>query len=309
MNLNQMFRDPQPVEKPLHMLVYGLAKTGKSHLVFSATEVGPLYWQDTEGGADLYPGDHGHGFKVLASKDPWKTIEAIKQASDMVSDGEPRPIVAIDSMSSVWFQQKEVAAELGGGRRKTPFWAWGPAKEPLNKLYELMHIARCHIIITARGKVAYEVSDSGEPTEKGLEPDIERNLPFAVDLIVKTHMAEIDGRKLKPEHFMATVTGTRSPSVDGDEPAIPIGRTFKDPKFSDFLGAMVEGALPEAVEDTTAEQASQPLTWGELESWIRERPELEVDGAKEALKSEFGAWDSKRVVEYYRYLKGAVGES
>lgn len=309
MNLNQMFRDPQPVERPLHMLVYGLSKTGKSHLVFSATDVGPLYWQDTESGADLYPGDHGYGFKVLPSKDPRKTIEAIKQASAMVKKDQPRPIVAIDSMSSVWFQQKEVANQLGGGRQKTPFWAWGPAKEPLNQLYELMHVARCHIIITARGKVAYEVSDSGEPTEKGLEPDVERNLPFAVDLVVRTHVAEIDGRKLKPEHFMATVVGTRSPSVDGNEPAIPIGRTFRDPKFSDFLDAMVEGVLPEAVEDTTAEQVGQPRTWPELKAWIEEHPELEVDTAKAKLVEKFGGFDGGKVGEYYFYLQGLGDDS
>ena len=303
MKLDQMFRDPQPTERPLHMLVYGLAKTGKSHFVFTATGAGQLYWQDSEAGADLYPGDHGYGFKVLTSKDPWKTIEAIQQASNMVRDGEPRPIVAVDSMSSVWFQQKEVAKEIGGGRRKTPFWAWGPAKEPLNKLYELMHTARCHIIITARAKMAYEVSDSGEPTEKGLVPDVERNLPFAVDLVVRTHTAEIENRDLKPEEYMATVTGTRSPSVDGQKPSVPIGRTFKDPKFSDFLDAMVEGALPKGVEDTTKEQAGQPRNWKELEGWINQQENMTVGEAKETLVEQFGNFDASQVGQYYHYLK------
>jgi len=306
MNLERMFREPQITERPLHMLVYGLAKTGKSHLVFTATDVGPLYWQDSEGGADLYPGDHGYGFRVLTSKDPWKTIEAVEAASKIVKEGEPRPIIAVDSMSSVWFQQKEVAQQMGGNRRKTPFWAWGPAKAPLNKLYELMHTARCHIIITARAKVNYEVSESGEPTEKGLAPDIERNLPFAVDLVVRTHVAEIEGGDLKPEDFMATVTGTRSASVDGEQPAIPIGRTFQDPKFSDFLDAMVEGAMPEGIEDTTMEQAKQPRTWGDLATWIEGQDNLTVETSKKDLVEEFGSFDKERVPEYYRFLKEKV---
>jgi hypothetical protein len=301
------FKDPQPIERPLRILVYGLSKTGKSHLCFTATDVGPLYWQDSEGGASLYPGEHGHGFKVLASKDPRDTIAAIRQSSAMVRDGEPRPIVAVDSMSSVWFQQQEVAKQLGGGRSRIPFHAWGPAKEPLKQLYSTMHVARCHIIITARAKVRYEVNEKGEPTEVGLVPDVERNLAYATDLVVETSVAEMKGKALKPTDFMATVVGTRSASVDGQLPTVPIGRVFRDPKFSDFLDAIVEGALPEPVEDTTLDQAEQPRTWEKLEDWMRSVG-MDVEEATVNLAQEFGTGDKDRVGEYYHYLKNRMGD-
>lgn len=301
-----MFVEPKPTERPLRMMVFGREKSGKSHLVHTATEVGPLFWQDSEGGADLYPADYGHGFRVMRSKDPWKTIQAIEQANNMVRDGEPRPIVAIDSMSSVWFQQKVVAEQVGGKKTRTPFWAWATAKKPLQELYEMLHTTRCHVIITARAKTEYEVSDSGEPTAKGLIPDVERNLPYAVDLIVMTHVREVDGEELKPGDFMATVTGTRSASVDGKPPAIPIGRTFYDPKFSDFLGAMVEGVAPISIEDTTEQQVhaerNRPQNQADLVVWIENSPWTK-DEAMDALKEKFGKVVSSRIEEYYDFLR------
>jgi hypothetical protein len=223
----------------------------------------------------------------------------------MFREGEPRPIVAVDSMSSVWFQQQEVAKQVGGGRQRIPFWAWGPAKEPLKKLYDRIHTSRCHVIITARAKMSYEVSDKGEPTEKGLVADVERNLAYSMDLILLTHVAEINPdkpRPLEPEDFMATVVGTRSPSVDGKAPPVPIGRVFHNPKFSDFMEVMVEGAPFEGIEDTAREQ-SRMTDWSTLESWLENHQAWTVDKARAALYAEFGTFDKQRVSEYYQWLK------
>jgi hypothetical protein len=73
-------------------------------------------------------------------------------------------VVAVDSFSSVWFNQQEVAEELtrqwsrGRGGDRASFRAWGPAKKPLKQLYNLMMATRCHVIVTARAKEKYEVS-------------------------------------------------------------------------------------------------------------------------------------------------------
>jgi len=306
--LDKLFREPSVVERPLRILVYGEAKTGKSHFVYTATEVGPLYWQDSESGADLYPPDRGHGFKVMTSKDPWKTIQAIEAANKSYKKGNPRPIVALDSMSSVWFQQKEVANQLGGGRDRTPFWAWGAAKKPLTKLYDMIHTTRCHVIITARAKMKYEVQKSGEPIEKGLEPDVERNLSYAMDLVIHTYTDEVKGKELKPNQYKATVMGTRSPSVEGKPPAIPVGKTFSDPKFSDFLEVMIEGVEPTEIEDTTSKQVKieqeRPENWAELKVWIDNSDGWDVEKAKEALVEKFGSFDVSKIDEYYDYLRG-----
>ena len=91
--------------------MYGLPKRGKSHFVSTGTEVGPLYWIDTEGGSDYYSPTEGHGFRVLRCTDPRHAIQAVEAASASVNGGV-RPVVAVDSFSSAWFSQQEVAEEL-----------------------------------------------------------------------------------------------------------------------------------------------------------------------------------------------------
>ena len=109
--LDKLFKAPEATERPLRILVYGPTKRGKSHFVFTGTAVGPLYWIDTEQGSGFYDDAAGHGFKVLHSMDPNHAIQAIEAASAAVNGGV-RPVVAVDSFSSVWFGQQEVAEAL-----------------------------------------------------------------------------------------------------------------------------------------------------------------------------------------------------
>jgi len=310
--IDSIFSKPDSTSRALRILAYGPTKSGKSHLIFSATEVGPLFWQDTERGSDFYPPDHGHGFRVLFSKDPMKTIEAIAAANEMVKNGAKfRPIVAVDSASSIWFQQQEVAEELsdkmtkGRSKDRTVFRAWGPAKKPLKKLYEMLHTAQCDVIFTARGKPGYKVVNN-EPIETGLKPDIERNLPFSVDLILEMGVRDTKGAPPKAKDFFAKVTGTRSPSIDGNEPPIHIGRIFYNPKFSDLLEAALEGNKPTEVEETVKAQADgmagSPTTWNDLvkrlpDGWTEER-------AKQELAEVFGKGETSNMGLYWVYIQG-----
>jgi len=306
--LDQLFEEPVATERPLRILVYGLPKTGKSHLVATATEVGPLFWQDTEGGSDYYDAGHGYGFRVLRDRDPMKTVQAVELASPT---GGVHPVIAVDSFSSTWFGQQEVAEELttrwsrGKTNGRASFRAWGPAKKPLKKLYDVMHSSQCHIIITARAKNKYEVGPGGEPKEVGLVPDVERNLAYAVDLVVEVGIDELKkGVSPKPENFHALVVGSRSANI-------PIGRVFQNPKFSDFLPAVLKGKAPEKVGDSVADQVQTaldtPQSWPNLErklkalGWSSER-------AKELLVARFGPFDAAMLEEYWVYLKGQEPE-
>jgi hypothetical protein len=301
--LDRLFQEPKPTERPLRILVYGLPKHGKSHFVFTATEVGPLYWIDTEGGSGYYDPTAGYGFRVLRSTDPAQAIAAVEAAS-AATNGE-RPVVAVDSFSSVWFNQQEVAEQLtkqwsrGRGGDRASFRAWGPAKKPLKKLYNLLMTTRCHVVITARAKEKYEVSASGEPKSVGLVPDVERNLAYAVDLIVEMSVADTaKGKPPKPEGYTALVVGSRSP-------AIPIGTLFRDPKLSDFLPAAMSGEIPEGVRDSVDAQVhsalTAPSTWAELQK-ILEGKGVDVEEAKERLRQEFGPFNPARVEEYWEFL-------
>ena len=303
--LDRLFKEPKRTERPLRILVYGLPKRGKSHFVFTSAGVGPLYWIDTEGGSDYYDSAAEHGFRVLRSTDPRHAIQAVEAASASVNGGV-RPVVAMDSFSSVWFNQQEVAEELtrqwskGRGGDRASFRAWGPAKKPLKQLYNLMMTTRCHVVITARAKEKYEVSQDGEPVAKGIVPDVERNLAYAVDLIVELDVVNAEkGKPPKAEDYTALVVGSRSP-------AIPIGTLLHDPKLSDLLpAATAEGEAPERIVDTVEQQVHRalvaPSTWPELKV-ILEGKSWDIEKAKELLRQKFGPFNAAKVVEYWEYL-------
>lgn len=302
--IDQLFREPIPTERPVCILIYGLTKRGKSHFVFTATEVGPLYWQDTEGGSDYYDASQGYGFRVLKDRDPIKAIQGVEMASDLVNGD--RPILALDSFSSTWFGQQEVAEELtarwsrGKSKDRASFRAWGPAKKPLKKLYEAMHSSRCHIIFTARAKIKYSVSDKGEPTAVGLVPDIERNLAYAVDLVVEMGLDEPEkGKPPKPDDFFALVVGSRSQ-------AIPIGTEFRNPKFSDFLPAAREGEAPTKIGSSVKTQVEKalraPQSWDDLKKLLAEK-NMDTEQAKKLLREKFGPFDTAMLEEYWEFLK------
>lgn len=300
--IDELFKKPVMTERPLRILVYGLPKVGKSHLVFTATEISPLLWQDTEGGSDYYDPGQGYGFRVLKDRDPSKTVQAIELAS---STAGKRPTVAVDSFSSTWFGQQEVAEELtarwsrGKTSGRASFRAWGPAKKPLKKLYDAMHSSQCHVIITARAKKKYEVDSKGEPKEVGLVADIERNLAYAVDLVVEVGLDKLKKGVLpKSQNFYALVVGSRSPDI-------PIGTIFRDPKFSDFLPATRKGETPEKIGNSVGEQVKAaldtPQSWVDLERKLKEKG-WNIEQAKKLLVDKFGPFDVAMLEEYWEYL-------
>lgn len=309
------FSVPSPAERPIRILVYGYSKQGKSHFVHTATEVGPLYWIDTERGSDFYPPEEGHGFQVSYSKDPKVALEAIEEAHNMALKGDVRPIVAIDSFSSIWFEQQEVAEKLteewGKGKDRATFRAWGPAKKPLKRLYEMCQYAMCHIVITARAKEEYSVNKKGEPTKVGDKPDIERNLPYAMDFIARLSVdAERKQVDFVPESkdFKAKVVGTRT-SPDSEN-HISIGTTYSNPKFSDFLIAQLEGDAPIEVATGVERQVvlalEAPSSWAEL---LERTAKLgwKKDDVSSALNEEFGTFDRDKLDEYWGFMKEKDG--
>ena len=290
------FRTPQQQEKTLKVLAYGPTKSGKSHFIHTATQVGPVLWQDTEHGSDYYdPGEH-HGFQVAYDNSPEITLQAIMQANSMVKENGTalRPIVAIDSFSSVWYAQQEVAERLGGSFR-----AWAPAKKPLKAIYQAIMLSRCHVIFTARAKDEYEVSKGGEPTFVGIKPDIERGLPYAADIVLEFGMKDVGNNKFRePEHFFARVMGSRSPRL-------PQGSIIRDPKFADLLDAMQPGEVPEIVRDGVDEQVLATISdKAQLQAYVEGRTGWNWEEARKLLYERFGTFAVNDVPKYIEHLEG-----
>jgi len=301
--MSSLFTKPTAQERTLKVLVYGPTKTGKSHFVHTATEAGPVLWQDTEHGSDFYDPDENHGFRVLYSKDPEKAIAAVKEGDTIATNGN-RPVVALDSFSSTWFMQQEVAEELtakwsrGKDKGRASFRAWGPAKKPLKKFYDAIMLSKCHVILTARAKMKYEVSGGGEPKEVGLAPDVERNILYAVDIILETGIDELPkGQAPTSENFYALVVGSRNP-------ALPIGTELRDPKFLDLMGAAKEGDTLKEIEETTGEQvaAATIQTWEQLGAWIKTQGR-DAEEAKAILREKHGKVKADDIPDYYITLK------
>jgi hypothetical protein len=302
--LDELFAVPDRTARPLRILAFAPAKKGKSHFCFTATDVGPLYWIDTERGSDFYDPTSNHGFKANHSVDPRVALEAIKAASST----PVQSAVAIDSMSSVWFEQQEVAERVTQGSKQSAkrasFRAWAVAKRPLTRLYNLMMGTQCHIIITARQKEDYEVNRKGEPTLLGIKPDVEKGLEHAVDVVLHMGIDKLSmGTKPKPENFWARVVGTRA--APGSP--IQIGDVFRNPKFSDFLALQMEGVAPTEVRHSAAEQAERainaPQGWTELlQRTLSLKAGWTADVVRGLLKEEFGSFDAEATADYYDWL-------
>jgi hypothetical protein len=321
MGLQGMFDEQKNVKRPVRVLVYGASKAGKSHYVASAADDGPLYWIDSESGSDFYDATRGHGFRVKKTSDVDFIIRAIRAADSEArkSDGLT-PIVAIDSFSSTWFDQKEVAEAVTASRSKSrdpskagraSFQAWGTAKRPLQALYDAIQSTVCHVIITARAKEDYLVDESGAPREKlGLVPDMEKNLPYAMDLVLEVRHT--------PDGFDAIVRGTRTPTEAGwgrGRP-LPIGTRFTNPKFADLLAAIVDGdEAPQRVANAISRQIENaernpeiPATFAELWTWCRMN-KLNVEDAKTWLREHFDRQDPTMIYEYYIGLRDNLLEA
>ena len=289
-----VFHSPTVQEKTLKVLVFGKPKRGKSHFCFTATEVGPVLWQDTEHGSDYCDPNSGHGFQIAYDKSPDTSLAAIEEANAKVNGSTARPVVVVDSMSSVWFAQQEVAEELtkkwGSKKDGASFRAWAPAKKPLKRLYDAIMLSRCHVIVTARSKPKYDVSGGGEPKEIGVQPDIERGLEYAVDIILEM---DVDAKG-----YFAIVRGSRSPKLR-------IGQRLDDPKFADLLVAMQAGEAPKEVKEDVGEQvemATKSLTWQEFVAHCQEK-KWPLEEAKTLLLEKFGpGYKPERAPEYIAHL-------
>ena len=309
MSVLSKFQPPSgATDRPLRILVYGYSKQGKSHFVHTATEIGILWWIDTEGGSDFYdPDGKGFGFKSLKTDDPSMAIAAISEASERYRTGAPRPTVAIDSFSSMWFAQQEVARQLtekwSHGRKKdrASYRAWGPAKAPLKALYDAIMKARCHVVVTARAKEEYEVSASGEPKAKGATPDVERNLAYAMDLQVLLGVDDLPkGKPAQPDNFKAVVMGSR----DRD---LPTGTALRNPKLADFLVVSHKGEKAQEVHRSAQDQVDaeldKPDSWGDLVSKVAETFGWDEEKTKQFVKAKFGKFEPERLGEYWTFLK------
>lgn len=310
--LDKMFKEPEQRLHTLRILIYGLPKQGKTHFATTATEVGPLYVFDTEKGFDFYDKDAGHGFKTAETDDPRKILTAV-QSAKVGKDGTI-PIICVDSSTSVWEAQKEVAEQLTAKWKnvsdpdRAVFRAWAPAKKPLKSLYRTMHQAQCHIIFTARAKKEYEVSAGGEPTFKGLVPDVESNLEYAVDLVLLAGMDEVaQGKPPKPTNFWVKVMGGRS--------KVQIGTIVRDPTFQKVLELAVpekllSGKPPTEVEDSSGDQVEEEegnfQTWKEMQLAIEQKG-WSVEEVKAELGKEFGKFNPARMSEYWKWLKSKHG--
>lgn len=301
MSLNQMFSKPRAGLHTLRVLVYGPPKTGKTHFVHSAVEVGPLYVFDTEKGFDFYTGE----FLVAETDDPRKILAAIQAAK---KGTEGIPIIAVDSATSVWEAQKEVADQLTarwkrvGDVDRATFRAWAPAKKPLKDLYRAMHTAQCHIIFSARAKRLFDVAPGGEPVERGLGPDVESNLEYAVDLVLLAGVNPVP--RPKASDYWVRVVGGRS--------RLEIGTVIPDPTFAQVLAAAVpssclSGEPPATIESSVADQVAEGeadfQTWGEMEAAINNAG-WNIDEVKALLRDNFGPFKLSKMAEYWLFLKG-----
>ena len=296
---------------------YGTEGTGKTELVMSARSVGRVLVLDTEGRTQYYK-QAGYGFEAMYSKSADDAIKLLEYAEELHAAGE-KVVFAIDSFSSLWFEQQEVAERVGATRSGgAKFSSWAVAKRPLKKLYAKLFSTPVDVIITMRAKPRYDQKKGGEVVDYGYNvPDTERGFGYAVDLIIEMQRKPLPpGQELSPEDFRAVVVKS---SGERDN-AIPIGTVIKDPTFDKLLDLRLEGEAGgmEFDEDVLLQVGQAVEDQAGLVSWIKSLG-LKPRDVKEQLILKFGTvvdgtgkegLDIKRIPEYvewtwelYRTLK------
>jgi hypothetical protein len=220
--------------------VYGLEGTGKTEFMMSACQVKKLFVVDTEGRTQYYDPEDGRGFEVVYSKDPKDVLDVLAYVEHLHRQGEPVAF-GLDSFSSVWFEQQEVAERIGSTSKGTAkFSSWGAAKKPLEKFYAMLFSTPVDVVVTMRAKPAYEAEGNRVESLGWNRPGVERGLPYALDLVVEMRKDELPpGTPLEGKHFYAVVTKTSGPK-EGNP--LPIGTVVRDPNFAKLAALRLEGS-------------------------------------------------------------------
>lgn len=290
--------------------VYGDWGTGKTELVMSATKVAHLLVVDAEGRTQFYDPKANHGFEVIYSKDVKDALTLLEYAEELHAQGKP-VIFAIDSFSSMWFEQQEVAEAVGVTSKGTvKFNAWGVAKKPLKRLYARLFSTPVDCIITMRAKPKYEVNGAGEPKDLGYDTaDTERGLSYTVDLVVEMKKDQLSpGTPLKGDNFYAIVVKTSGPKETNP---LPIGTRINDPSFEKLMKLRVKGTKgrkkEEKVEIVGVEAglvaALEVITDSKsLGSWVINTLGMDKGEAFAILKEQHGPYDKTKLQAYIKTL-------
>jgi hypothetical protein len=284
----------------------GRPGTGKTELLMSATEVGRLFVVDAEGRSQYYDPNAGHGFEALYSKNVKDALDILDYVEGLHKKGES-VVFGIDGFSSMWFEQQEVAARIGSTSRGTAkFDSWGPAKKPLKQLYARLFATPVHCIITMRAKPKYTIDDKNTPKAAGYDdPDIERGLPYALDLIVEMNKDELPpGTPLTGENFWALVTKTSGPKAGNP---LPTGTKITDPSFAKLMALRLSGngngnGLKIAGADVGLQAALATISGGKaLEEWI-EGLGMDKEAVFAILKNKYGSWSNSKLRDYIKEI-------
>jgi len=280
---------------------YGREGTGKTELVMSARHVGKLILLDTEGRSQYYDPDVGFGFEVKYSKSAEDALELLAYAESLHASGE-RVVLGIDSFSSIWQEQQEVAEKKGATSFGTPkFSSWAVAKKPLKRLYNAIFTTPIDVIVTMRAKPKYEQKSNSTVKDFGHDvPETERGMGYTVDLIVEMGHSEVKpGVEIKPEDYYAIVTKS---SGEKDN-AMPIGTVIRDPSFNKLLGLRLEGMSGgmEFDEDVLLQVGMTVSSPGEFKRWV-ETLRLDANQVVDQLKEEFGELKTGDMSPYVKWV-------
>ena len=296
---------PKPGQRGAKIAVYGRPGTGKTKLTMSSAKSAKLLLVDAEGRSELYD-PAKYNFEVVYSKDVNKAIEVLAYAEALHKAGE-KVVFGVDSFSSMWFAQQEVAEGIATTSRGTPtFQAWGPAKAPLKKFYARLFQTPVDVIITMRAKPEFDTSSRNPDNLEQDKPDMERGLAYTVDTILEMQTKDVmRGKALKPEDYFAIVTKTSGPA-EGNP--LPIGTRITNPSFDKIKvmrlsgtehgrGVMIDnGGVELQVLKATVKNREQLKAWG---ATLSSKPGTEII---QELEEKFGKLTAKQLPKYIDYI-------
>lgn len=191
------FRKAEKKKAKLRLAICGPTGAGKTYTALRIAKgmCGKVVLLDTErGSGDLYSEEFDYDVgPINAPFTHEKYIESIKAA-----EAEGYDIIIIDSLSHAWAGEGGILDEVES--RKTgnnSFTAWNQGTKLQNRLIDTILESKCHIIVTMRSKMGYELErdEKGRmvPRKLGLAPvqreGIEYEFTVVLDMSVEKHFA------------------------------------------------------------------------------------------------------------------------
>lgn len=233
--------------------------------------------------------------------DPNRYISAIKEAEELVG---PEGVIIVDSLTHAWSGTGgvlDIKQRIEKQKNKNSYTAWADASKEQNKLIDVLMSVDCHIIVTMRSKMHYEIKEDdttkrNKVEQLGLKPIQRDDTEYEFDITLMLEKTNNSAYITKDTTFLK--------SIADDEDNIGI--------LDENLGKRLYRWLNEGINTVDILEEERLEKIAEIKQRAKENPELKTlyktKLHPEKKSDELSLAEARTTIEaFYRYLRKNPG--